>query len=76
MNCISCKFKRSGFLPSQEEGGRVPFVDLLFRMPWGFRAVTDLSDYTITELADLIEKASALLKQKIEAEGATSVPPQ
>ena len=21
--------------PSQEEGGRVPFVDLLFRMPWG-----------------------------------------
>ena len=34
----------------------------------GFRKVSDLSDYTVTELVDLIQKASEVLKQKLAEE--------
>ena len=38
----------------------------------GFRAVTDLSDYSVAELAELTEKASALLRQKLTGDASDS----
>ena len=38
----------------------------------GLRAVSDLEEYTIAELVELIDKASTLLRQKVSDSGASS----
>ena len=47
-------------------GGRALLHSDQIESAMGFRAVTDLSDYTVAELAELIEKAAALIRAKLE----------
>ena len=58
------QFKRPA-LYSQVEGGWAFNFRCVFSQAMGFRAVTDLSDYSVPELLALIEQATKILKDKI-----------
>ena len=61
-NCNAIWFKVGG------RGGSPHFFLKFDAM--GFRSVSDLSDYTVGELIDLIQKASEILKHKLTEEPA------
>lgn len=51
-----------------------PNFCVLFSEAMGFRVVTDLEEYSISELIELIEKSAALLRLKLGTEPSQSKP--
>ena len=64
--CELCRqFKRICNSWIKVEGGWALFLRFQLVRAMGFRAVSDLSDYTVSELLELIEKASQVIRDKL-----------